>query len=59
MKTQFKREKRIVMPTVKIGVSRQVDIPKKLYEKLLLVPGDYLELELENDRLVLTPQMLK
>ena len=46
------------MPTVKIGVSRQVVIPKKLYEKLGLVPGDYLEVELEEDRLVLTPQML-
>ena len=46
------------MSTVKIGVSRQVVIPKKLYEKLGLVPGDYLEVELEDDRLVLTPKML-
>ena len=46
------------MPTVKIGVSRQVVIPKKLYEKLGLVPGDYLEVELQDDRLVLTPKML-
>ena len=46
------------MPTVKIGVSRQVVIPKKLYERLGLVPGDYLEVELEDDRLVLTPKML-
>ena len=46
------------MPIVKIGVSRQIAIPKKLYEKLGLVPGDYLEVELEEDRLVLTPQML-
>jgi AbrB family looped-hinge helix DNA binding protein len=46
------------MPTVKIGVSRQIAIPKKLYEKLGLVPGDYLEVELEDDRLVLTPKML-
>jgi len=46
------------MPTVKIGVTRQIAIPKKLYEKLGLVPGDYLEVELEDDRLVLTPKML-
>jgi AbrB family looped-hinge helix DNA binding protein len=58
MKTQFKQEKGGVMPTVKIGVSRQVVIPKKFYEKLGLVPGDYFEVELEDDRLVLTPKML-
>ena len=46
------------MPTVKIGVTRQIAIPKKLYEKLGLVPGDYLDVELEDDRLVLTPKML-
>ena len=46
------------MPIVKIGVSRQIAIPKKIYEKLGLVPGDYLQVELEDDRLVLTPQML-
>jgi len=46
------------MPTVKIGVTRQIAIRKKLYEKLGLVPGDYLEVELEDDRLVLTPKML-
>ena len=46
------------MPAVKIGASRQVVIPKKLYERLGLVPGDYLEVELEDDRLVLTPKML-
>ena len=46
------------MPTVKIGVSRQIAIPKKLYEKLGLVPGDYLEVDLEDNRLVLTPKML-
>jgi AbrB family looped-hinge helix DNA binding protein len=57
MKT-IKQEKRVHMPIVKIGVSRQIAIPKKLYEKLGLVPGDYLEVELEDDRLVLTPQML-
>ena len=35
-----------------------IAIPKKLHEKLGLVPGDYLEVEREDDRLVLTPKML-
>lgn len=43
---------------VKIGVSRQVAIPKKLHDQLGLEPGDYLQMELEGDRLVLTPQAL-
>ena len=34
------------MPAVKIGVSRQVVIPKKIHDKLGLAPGDYLEVEL-------------
>jgi len=56
MKTKY--EERLNMSTVKIGVSRQIAIPKKLYQKLGLVPGDYLEVEIEDDRLVLTPKML-
>jgi AbrB family looped-hinge helix DNA binding protein len=43
---------------VKIGVSRQVAIPKKLHDQLGLAPGDYLQIELENDRLILTPKAL-
>jgi AbrB family looped-hinge helix DNA binding protein len=43
---------------VKIGVSRQVAIPKKLHDELGLEPGDYLQMELEGDRLVLTPQAM-
>jgi AbrB family looped-hinge helix DNA binding protein len=31
------------MPTVKLGRSRQIVIPKKLYDVLGLAPGDYLE----------------
>ena len=46
------------MPAVKVGVSRQVVIPKKLYSELGLSPGDYLEVELEEDKLVLTPMTL-
>lgn len=31
--------------TVKLGVSRQVVIPKQLHDRLGLKPGDYLEVE--------------
>jgi AbrB family looped-hinge helix DNA binding protein len=44
------------LPKVKIGVSRQVAIPKKFYDAMRLEPGDYLEIELINDRLTLTPK---
>jgi AbrB family looped-hinge helix DNA binding protein len=43
---------------VKIGVSRQVAIPKKLHDRLGLAPGDYLEIALEGDRLILTPKAM-
>jgi AbrB family looped-hinge helix DNA binding protein len=43
---------------VKIGVSRQVAIPKRLHDQMGLAPGDYLQIELEGDRLILTPKAL-
>ena len=46
------------MAAVKVGVSRQIVIPKKLYDELRLSSGDYLEVELEGDRLILTPKEL-
>ena len=46
------------MSSVKIGASRQIVIPKKLYDQLGLVPGDYLDVELQDDQLVLTPKTL-
>lgn len=46
------------MAVVKIGVSRQVAIPKKLHDQLGLAPGDYLQVELDGDRLILTPKAL-
>ncbi|HYQ87367.1 MAG TPA: AbrB/MazE/SpoVT family DNA-binding domain-containing protein [Bacteroidota bacterium] len=46
------------MAAVKVGVSRQVAIPKKLHDQLGLSPGDYLEIELVEDRLILTPKAL-
>jgi AbrB family looped-hinge helix DNA binding protein len=46
------------MPAVKIGVSRQVVIPKKIHDRLGLRPGDYLDVELKQSRIVLTPKSL-
>jgi len=56
MKIQSKEAR--FMTAVKIGVTRQVVIPKKLHDKLGLVPGDYLEVELAGDHLVFTPKAL-
>jgi AbrB family looped-hinge helix DNA binding protein len=46
------------MAAVKIGTSRQVVIPKKLYDQLGLRPGDYLEVELGDGTIVMTPKQL-
>ena len=46
------------MSAVKVGVSRQVAIPKKLHDQLGLTPGDYLEIELRGGKLILTPKQL-
>ena len=45
-------------PAVKLGVSRQVVIPKKLHDRLGLKPGDYLEVEEQQGRIVMTPKTL-
>lgn len=46
------------MPAVKVGASRQVAIPKKIHEALHLQTGDYLEVELYEGKLILTPKTL-
>ena len=47
------------MPTVKLGASRQIVIPKKLHEALGLKAGDYLEVEiLDGNKLLVTPKTL-
>ena len=43
------------MSAVKVGVSRQVAIPKKLHDQLGLSPGDYLEIEVRGNQIILTP----
>jgi AbrB family looped-hinge helix DNA binding protein len=54
MKTQSQAHR--ATRVVKIGRSRQVVIPKRIHDQLGLAPGDYLAVELEGDRVVLTPQ---
>ena len=46
------------MQAVKVGVSRQVAIPKKLHDQLGLSAGDYLEIEVRGNQLILTPKEL-
>ncbi len=46
------------MPAVKIGTSRQVVIPKKIHDEIGLAPGDYLEVELRDGKVILTPKTL-
>lgn len=46
------------MQAVKVGVSRQVAIPKKLHDQLGLSPGDYLEIEVRGNQIILTPKQL-
>ncbi len=43
---------------VKLGISRQVVIPKKLHDRLGLKPGDYLEVEEQQGKVVMTPKTL-
>jgi antitoxin MazE len=46
------------METVKLGVSRQVVIPKRIHDQLGLTPGDFLEVNLDGGRIILTPKTL-
>ena len=46
------------MPVVKVGRSRQVVIPKEIWDQLGLEAGDYFEVEVEEDRIVFVPKKL-
>ncbi|HET6204595.1 MAG TPA: AbrB/MazE/SpoVT family DNA-binding domain-containing protein [Planctomycetota bacterium] len=52
------RRRSTLRSTVKVGASRQVVIPKRIHDRLGLSPGDYLEVELRDDRVVFTPKVL-
>jgi len=43
---------------VKLGATHQVVIPKRIVEELELVPGDYLEVELQGGKVTFTPKTL-
>lgn len=47
-----------IQGAVKIGRSRQVVIPKKIHDALRLTPGDYLEVNLEKGKVIMTPKTL-
>ena len=46
------------MTAVKIGASRQVIIPKKVYEQLGLATGDYLDVKVQDGGLLMSPKTL-
>jgi AbrB family looped-hinge helix DNA binding protein len=46
------------MAAVKLGVSRQVVIPKTIHDHLKLKPGDYLDVQVRSGKVVLTPKTL-
>jgi AbrB family looped-hinge helix DNA binding protein len=46
------------MSAVKIGASRQVIIPKKVYEQLGLAVGDYLDVTVQEGSLLMSPKTL-
>jgi AbrB family looped-hinge helix DNA binding protein len=59
MKLQARRKMAVSLSSVvKIGASRQVIIPKKIHDRLGLEAGDYLEVELRDDKVILTPKAL-
>ena len=47
-----------MLPVVKVGTSRQVVIPKEIWNELQLEAGDFFEVEIEDARLVFTPKKL-
>lgn len=47
------------MPTVmKISPQGQIRIPKKLMKQLKIIPGDYVEVDVESGHVVLKPRKL-
>jgi AbrB family looped-hinge helix DNA binding protein len=46
------------MPLVKVGARHQVTIPKEIVDKLRLKSGDYVEVTLEDSRVVIVPKAI-
>lgn len=58
MKTQV-RQKRLSLPVVKLGASRQIVIPKRICDALGLISGSYFEVQIHKARqLLITPKEL-
>lgn len=47
------------MALVKVGYKHQITIPKGIFVKLGLKPGDYLDAQLRNGKVVLTPKEIE
>jgi AbrB family looped-hinge helix DNA binding protein len=59
MNIQSKQKENLPMPTVKLGASRQIVIPKQIHDALGLEAGDFLEIEIyEGGKLLVTPKDL-
>ncbi len=56
LQPQLVKLKGVSMPLVKVTRSRQVTIPKQLFEALKLQQGDYIEITREGEHLVLRPK---
>jgi len=46
------------MPLVKVGARHQVTIPKEIVKKLRLKSGDYVEVTLEDSKVVIVPKAI-
>lgn len=46
------------MPLGKIGTRHQVTIPKNIVEQLKLKPGDYVEIDLKDSTVLITPKAI-
>ena len=46
------------MPIVKVRTNRQVTIPKVIFDELGLREGDFVEVTLQGDRIVIIPKRL-
>jgi AbrB family looped-hinge helix DNA binding protein len=48
------------MPTVKVGLRKQIVLPTEICAKVGIVIGDYLDIETQEDgKIVMTPKMLE
>jgi AbrB family looped-hinge helix DNA binding protein len=58
MNTASKQERSVPMSLGKVGTRHQVTIPKKIVEKLHLKPGDYVDIDLKDSTVCITPKAI-